>query len=142
MLEVSSAKKNAAFILYIAVIDTAARPAFRANPTIAAGDFQVSIDGGAYNNLTTLPVVTPAASISIMISLSAAEMNGNRITVKCIDAAGAEWDSEFIIIRPISLDNIADAVHDEDMSGHKVAGTNGALQNTIYSNAKQILQAP
>jgi len=61
------------------------------NPTIAAGDFKVSTDGGALGNLTTIPAVTPAGSAMIKFTLSAAEMNGDNITVVGIDAAGSEW---------------------------------------------------
>jgi len=64
----------------------------RTTPTIAAGDFQVSIDGGAFNNLATLPVETPAASGQVEIAFSAAETNGVTIAVRWIDQVGANWD--------------------------------------------------
>ena len=85
-------KKNAAYIFYSSLVDTANRPDFKDTPTIAAGDFKVSTDGGALGNLATLPAVTPASSVMVKFSLSAGEMNGDNITVVCIDAAGAEWD--------------------------------------------------
>jgi len=84
-------KKNTAFVLYISVVSQANTKIMQSSPTIAAGDFKVSIDGGALNNLATLPVVTPAASKMIKVDLSASEMNGDNITVVCSDAAGAEW---------------------------------------------------
>jgi hypothetical protein len=65
-------KKNTAFTLYTSVVSVADTTIMQANPTIAAGDFQVSIDGGALNNPATLPVVSPAASKQIEIALSAA----------------------------------------------------------------------
>jgi hypothetical protein len=71
----------------------------QANPTIAAGDFKVSTDGGAFASLGTLPVVTPAAGKSVKITLSAAEMTGDNITVVCSDAAGAEWCDQIINIQ-------------------------------------------
>lgn len=46
------------------------------NPTIAAGDFTVSTDGGAFANLATLPFVTPSGSGRVLLSFSAAEMTG------------------------------------------------------------------
>jgi hypothetical protein len=61
------------------------------NPTIASGDFKVSIDGGALANLGTLPAVTPASSSMVKITLSTSEMAGANATVVCLDAAGAEW---------------------------------------------------
>jgi hypothetical protein len=84
-------KKNTAFVLYIAVASQANTKIMQSSPTIASGDFKVSIDGGALNNLATLPVVTPAASKMIKVDLSAGEMNGDNITLVCSDAAGAEW---------------------------------------------------
>ena len=84
-------KKNTAFILYVGLEDQANAGLFKAAPTLAAGDFKVSIDGGALNNLTDLPTVTPTGGRMVKITLTAAEMNGDNVTVVCSDAAGAEW---------------------------------------------------
>ena len=84
-------KKNAAYKFYVALVDQSNTKLLKANPTIAAGDFKVSTDGGAFANLTTLPSANPAAGRAVMIDLSAAEMNGDNIVVQCVDAAGAEW---------------------------------------------------
>lgn len=89
-------KKGVAVDVYTTVTSQSDTTIFQANPTIAAGDFQVSIDGGALNNLTTLPSVSPAASKQIKIELSAAEMNGDVITIIGSDQAGAEWYDVFI----------------------------------------------
>ena len=91
-------KKNQAYSLRIGVIDVSNRPHFRTNPTIAAGDFKVSIDGGALANLATIPVVEPAGSSVIKISLSATEMNGDGISIVAKDVAGNEWDDAIIYI--------------------------------------------
>lgn len=85
------AKKNTAYIVYVDLVSQADTKLFKVTPTIAAGDFQVSIDGAAFANLATLPVVTPAGGSAVKINLSAAEMNGDNIHVQCRDAAGAEW---------------------------------------------------
>lgn len=61
------------------------------NPTVAAGDFKVSIDGGALANLGTLPAVSPAGSAIVKFTLSTSEMAGANATVICSDAAGSEW---------------------------------------------------
>lgn len=84
-------KKNAAFIFYCGLPSQASSAIMQSNPTLAAGDAKVSIDGGALNNLTTLPAVTPASSKMVKVSLSSSEMNGDNITVVMSDAAGAEW---------------------------------------------------
>jgi hypothetical protein len=92
----SEPKKNTAFTFAIGLGSRLARPAFQAAPTLAAGDFKVSIDGGAFANLASLPTVTPAGGTRVQIALSAAEMNGDNIMVQCIDAAGGEWDDVII----------------------------------------------
>ena len=103
-------KKNTAHILYTALVSQADTKLLKATPTIAAGDFKVSIDGGAFNNLATLPTVTPAAGVTVKISLSADEMNGDNITVACIDAAGAEWCDQLIALQT-SARQVDDLAH-------------------------------
>ena len=78
-------------ILYVGLVDQANTKLLKSSPTLATGDFKVSIDGGALANLNTLPTVTPAAGRQVKITLSQAEVNGDNITVQCVDAAGAEW---------------------------------------------------
>lgn len=93
-----TAKKNTAWIGYIRLSPRAGIGTFQNNPTLASGDVKVSIDGGALANLTTLPVVTPASSDWVKVSLSASEMNGDNIAVQFKDAAGNEWcDDGFLI---------------------------------------------
>lgn len=91
-------KKNTAFTFSLSLVETTARPNFKANPTLAAGDFKVSIDGGAFNNLATLPTVVPASGRNVEVALSSSEMNGDRIVVQAVDAAGAEWDEVMVAI--------------------------------------------
>lgn len=84
-------KKNAAFIMYVALEDQANAGLFKSTPTLAAGDFKVSKDGGALTNLATLPTNTPASSKMVKISLSADEMNADNVTIVCSDASGSQW---------------------------------------------------
>lgn len=84
-------KKNVAYSFHVPLPSQANTKVMQSNPTIAAGDFKVSIDGGALNNLATLPSVEPAGSKLVLISLSASEMNGDEIMVVCSDASGSEW---------------------------------------------------
>lgn len=85
------AKVSTAYIFYAALVSQANTKLNQVNPTIASGDFKVSIDGGALANLGTLPAVTPAGSTMVKFTLSTTEMAGANATVVCIDAAGAEW---------------------------------------------------
>lgn len=65
---------------------------FKELPTIVAGDFQVSTDGGAWTNLDTLPTEVPGGTEQVKITVSAVEMEGEQISIRAIDAAGAEWE--------------------------------------------------
>lgn len=92
-----SSRRDAAYVFYVG-LEIRAGNVFKDGPTLLAADFNVSIDGGAFAALTTLPTVTPAAGVSVKISLSAAEMTGDKIVVACIDAADNEWNDVFIFI--------------------------------------------
>jgi hypothetical protein len=87
------------FIFYMGLVSQADTKTLKANPTLAAGDFKVSIDGGAFNNLGTTPSVTPASGKAVKITLSVAEMTGDNITVVAADASGAEWCDRMISIQ-------------------------------------------
>jgi hypothetical protein len=78
-------------ILYVSLAPRTASGQWQSNPTLAAGDVKVSLDGGALANLATLPAVTPAASKLVKITLSQAETNADNIAIIFSDAAGAEW---------------------------------------------------
>lgn len=101
--------KNTAYIFYVGLISQSNTKVLQANPTLASGDFQVSIDGGAFANLGTLPTVTPAAGTSVKVSMASGEMNGDNIVIACIDAAGAQWCDQFINIQTATrgLDDLA-----------------------------------
>jgi hypothetical protein len=89
-------KYAAAGIAYTALYSAFSRNA-RVNPTLATGDVQRSIDGGAWTNLTTLPDLTPAASDLVRIQLSAAELTGKITTIRFKDQTSPpEWDEQRI----------------------------------------------
>ena len=79
------------YIFYVALEDQANAGLFKANPTIASGDFQVSTDGGSFSNLDTIPAVTPAGGVAVKVTLSIAEMTGENVFVRGVDASGSEW---------------------------------------------------
>lgn len=83
------AKKNTAFTFPVS-LPSQAGSVYQVNPTLAAGDVQVSIDGGSFVNIDSLPVAIDSGS-TLTVSLLAAEMNGDWIRVAFHDAAGAEW---------------------------------------------------
>lgn len=85
-------KKNEDFYIQIALEDYSNPGNFKSNPTIAAGDFKVSKDGGALANLATIPVVAPASSALVTVTLSATEMNCDYVTVIGVDQTSPkEW---------------------------------------------------
>ena len=87
-----------AYTFFVALTSQADTDIFQVNPTLAIGDVTVSTDGGALNNITTLPVVTPAGGKQVQVDLSIAEMTGDVIGVVFCDAAGAEWQDLYIEI--------------------------------------------
>lgn len=89
--------KNTAWYIRVPLVNLAANGSYKANPTIAAGDFKVEIDGGAGANLATLPSASPASGIMVLINLSAAEMNGDSIVIKCIDQTSPKEWADLII---------------------------------------------
>lgn len=91
-------KKNVAYEFSMPMVDTLNPTDFKVNPTIAEGDFQVSTNNGAFADLTALPVVQPAGSILVKVTLSAAEMNGDKVAIRAKDVVGGEWDEALVFI--------------------------------------------
>ena len=80
------------FKIRIALEDYANPGNFKSAPTLAAGDFKVDKDGAGLTNLATLPTNVPAASVCVLIELSATEMTADVVTVVCIDQTSPkEW---------------------------------------------------
>lgn len=102
-------KRATAFTMFVSLVSQANLNIFQVNPTLAAGDVKVSIDGGAFANITTLPSAVPAGGASLQLDLSATEMTGDNIVVKFSDAAGAEWCDLFINIQTTAqqIDDLA-----------------------------------
>jgi hypothetical protein len=85
-------KRGEDFIFYVALNDMATPGSFKAAPTLAAGDFKISKDGGAFANLNTLPDVDPDTGVAVKITLSATEMTADNVMVVAIDqTATKEW---------------------------------------------------
>lgn len=92
-------KKGEDFVIYITLEDYANPGNWKSNPTIAAGDFKISKDGGAFANLATLPTVTPASGVSVYIILSSTEMNADNVLVVWQDQTSPkEWSDGSLTI--------------------------------------------
>lgn len=92
--------KNQDFELHIALEDFVNPGSFKSNPTIAAGDFKVSKDGGALSNLTTLPAVEPASSVMVLLVLSSTEMNADSVVVVGVDQTSPKEWADFVLSIP------------------------------------------
>ena len=93
-------KRGEDFITRIALEDMAVIGSFKSNPTIAAGDFKVDKDGGGLTNLATLPSVSPAASVLVLLTLSATEMTADTVTVVGIDQTSPKEWADFVLSIP------------------------------------------
>jgi hypothetical protein len=93
-------KKNEDFKIRIALVDTSDGRSFKSSPTLAAGDWKVDKDAGGLTNLTTLPTVSPAATICVLIELSATEMNADVVTIVGIDQTNPKEWCDFILSIP------------------------------------------
>jgi len=92
--------KNEDFKVRIALSDYAIPGSYKSSPTIAAGDFKVDKDGAGLSNLTTLPSVSPAASVCVLIELSATEMNADVVTIVGIDQTSPKEWADFVLCIP------------------------------------------
>lgn len=94
-------KKNEDFIFRLALEDHANPGRWKVNPTIASGDFVVNVDG-TESLIATLPAVdagSPNLSVLVKVTLSAAEMNGDVITVIGRDQTSPqEWNDVAVCI--------------------------------------------
>lgn len=83
-------QRGVAYSFRITLLDTLLPGRIKKTPTIAVGDFKVSLDNGIPTNLTTLPVEVPIGSGCITVSLSASEMTADKILVLWSDPQ-FEW---------------------------------------------------
>lgn len=95
--------KYAPYEFYVSLTDLANLTEFLEDPTIGTGDFKVSQNGGAFANLETKPVVSPAGSFSVKINLSGLEMNADKVTVSGEDQTGGEWQDIFVFMDPLDV---------------------------------------
>ena len=136
-------KKNTAFVFNLPLADATVATAFKANPTLAAGDVKISIDGGAFNNITSLPTVSPASGRIVQVSLSSSEMNGDNIAVQFVDqTTPAEWAEVEVLIQTsarqiddLAFPNTSGRGMDIDASGGVEVGSfqTGAITTAAFT---------
>lgn len=92
MANANPPKRAQAMTFRISLEDASAPGRNKLTPTLAAADFNIDKDGGGYNPLGTTPTVSPAASRSVLITLSGTEMTADMVTLVCSDATDPpEW---------------------------------------------------
>ncbi len=92
--------KGETFSLSVGLASISNPGSFQINPTISLGDFKVSKDGGALANLATQPIVRPAGSQSVILSLSSTEMDADVVTIVGIDQTGPKEGEDLEISIP------------------------------------------
>lgn len=126
--------KNAAFTFRI-VLFAQSDNQIKTTPTIAAGDFKVSVDGGALANPGTLPSESPASSGQVLITLTADEMNGDEIVVRWIDASGDEWHSGAVVLHTVAsgkqFDDLATATAISALNNISTAQVNTEVDKAL-----------
>jgi len=91
--------RDETYIFYIGLGNSLNPDDFLVDPTVVAGDFQKSVDDGAFVDLNILPVVTPTGSVMLKVTLSPLEMSGEKINVVGIDQTDpSEWQDIIISI--------------------------------------------
>ncbi len=99
-------RKNQPYVFVVGLVSQSDTNLLQVNPTIEAGDVQVSLDGGSLSNITTLPT---ASGSMVTVSLTDAEMNGDNVTVVFADQSGSQWADQLINLQTTSrqIDDLA-----------------------------------
>jgi len=93
--------KNEKYVRNMVLFDLSEPQKMKVNPTIDTGDFKISRDNGTFANLATKPIVDPPNSRNVKVTISALEMDVDKVVVIAHDEAGDEWtDGGFAIDVP------------------------------------------
>lgn len=109
-------QRGIAYSFRVTLLDTLNPGRIKKNPTIAAGDFKVSLDNGTPTNLTTLPTEVPTSSGCVTVALTATEMTADKILVIWSDPQ-FEWgdgsvffDAPMVMLTNNDLTSISNTV--------------------------------
>jgi len=119
------AVKGQPFTFYAYLTSQANTNIFQVNPTLAAGDVLVSVDGGALDPITVLPTVVPAGGPQVQVNLAGAEV-GDMTAVWFHDVLGGEWQDVTYIVGT-DIQQIGDLA---------VPGDEMALEDDAITSAK------
>lgn len=129
--------KGSSYSFEVSLIDQSDTDLFKANPTLAAGDVVVYQDGALDGNIDSLPTAIGASAV-LTVTLSASEMDADRVTVLFSDQAGDEWCDLLVHIETAgqTLDTIDGNV---DSILTDTGTTLDGKLNTIDSNVDAVL---
>lgn len=131
--------RNKQYIFFVSLRSQASPAIAQVNPTLATGDVTVAKDGATAANLGTLPTVTPSGGKRVKVTLSAAEMAADNVTVVFSDAAGDEWADLTINIQP-QLEMVLLTTTIATLSSQtSFTLTAGATENDPYNGCKVII---
>ena len=125
-------ERAAAYVFFTSLTSQADVKLFQDNPTLAAGDVLVATDDGAPANITTLPVVDADFTRRIKISLSAAEMTGENISVIFHDAADSQW-CDLVVNIQTSTRQIDDLATPTNITAGTITTVSGNVTGSVGS---------
>lgn len=148
--------KGTAFSFEIALVSQGDTDIFQTSVTLEATDVQVSKDGGAFNNIASLPTEIGTSGV-LIVALSIDEMNADRVAVRFHDSAGDEWQDALVTIYTgaqtlnaiattigvagAGLTAVAPIVWAEPLPGAYAAGTAGNILGNIVASLTVALTA-
>lgn len=114
--------KNTAFTFDLCLFDTDGK--VKISPTLAAGDIQVSKDGGAFANIDSLPTEIGSTGV-LKVSLTATEMNADRVAIKFHDTAGDEWVDLLVTFSTVQAIEVPSDPLTNEVPGTYLSGSAG-----------------
>lgn len=141
------AKKNTPYTFAVGLTSQSNAKVFQSSPTLAAGDVKISKDGGAEASVASLPT---AAGKLVTVSLSADEMNADRVVVIFSDQAGDQWCDLVCEIHTASkqFDDMSDfdesvdqviVATNNDKDDYTISGTLDTLDDLTIPTPAEIL---
>ena len=130
--------KNAQYIFEMGLISQDDTDIFKTSVTLAAGDVVVYQDGVLDGNIDALPSEIGSSGV-LVVTLSADEMNCDRVTVKFCDQAGDEWQDAIVTIHTVAqtldtIDTNVDAILAD-------TGTDGVVVKSYTTAGKAEVQS-
>jgi len=125
-------EKNASFIYSISLVSQSDTDIFQTSVTLAAGDVQVSKDGGAFDNVGTLPTEIGTSGV-LVGTLTSTEMNADRVVVRFHDAAGDEWQDALMVLNTTTqqIDELASSAEIAALNDLSAAEVNAEVDTAL-----------